>query len=153
MLSSARRLAYGVPKRPGSIRWFADISPSSSAAPPARRSIKRGTGISIQEREALRAARKERAAKFLEEQGVEGAVSSKSRKPVLGSRMTWYLGLGLPTAIITWGFVDKDSPPAQFSKLIGLTDFIRSYTDEIAKPAHEKLLPDWSQVRVEANQH
>ena len=41
---------------------------------------------------------------------------------------------------------DPDSPPAKFSELIGLTGLIKSFTDEIAKPSHEKLLPDWSQV-------
>jgi hypothetical protein len=55
--------------------------------------------------------------------------------------------VGVPSAILIWGFSDENSPPAQFSRMVGLTDFIGRYTEEIARPSHTKLLPDWSQVR------
>jgi hypothetical protein len=146
-----------VRKLPESVRWLVSsaIGDGTSTTITTNNGLKRGTGISMQERMALRASRKERAAKFLESHGgVEGTstsattTSGSAQRRILSSRYVWYLGLGVPTAIITWGLVDENSPPALFSKYIGLTSFIHSYTDEIAKPAHEKLLPDWSQVRV-----
>lgn len=147
-LSMSRRCFY---KSQSLVRQLATDaaagSESVSLSSMSRPIVERGTGITIQQRAALRAARKERAAKFLESQGVEGAKTASKGVPMIGSRMVWYLGLGVPTAIITWGCVDSSSPPATLSRYIGLTDFIRSYTDEIARPAHEKLLPDWSQVR------
>jgi hypothetical protein len=39
---------------------------------------------------------------------------------------------------------DENSPPAQLSRLIGLTDKF----DEFAKPTRTKLLPDWNQVSL-----
>jgi len=131
----------------------------------------RGTNVSPAERAALRAARKERATKVIEQQknaGVEGATaataegatstaaalssqtSSGSSRPNLAlSRYIWYLSVGVPSVLLVWGFSDEKSPPARFCRAIGLTDFVSSYTEEIAKPAHNKLLPDWSQVRTQ----
>jgi hypothetical protein len=43
---------------------------------------------------------------------------------------------------------DENSPPAKFSELIGLSRLIRNFSEDFAKPSHDKLLPDWSQVRV-----
>jgi hypothetical protein len=123
-----------------------DATNGSVSAP--RYAVQRGTGISIQQRAALRASRKERAAKFLESQGVEGAKTNTSKgAPIIGSRMLFYLGLGFPTVVVTWGLMDAKSPPARFSEWIGLTGFIMSYIEEIKKPSHDSLLPDWSQVR------
>jgi hypothetical protein len=66
----------------------------------------------------------------------------------LASKWVWYAAVGVPTALLIWGLSDENSPPAKFTEMIGLTGFIHSFTDEIAKPSHEKLLPDWSQVSV-----
>jgi len=127
----------------------------------------RGTNISPTERAALRAARKERAIKVIEQQKsgsadagstvataeAGGAVSSStassssSRTNLAMSRYIWYLSVGVPSVLLVWGFSDENSPPAKLSRAVGLTNFVRSYTDEIARPAHNKLLPDWSQVR------
>jgi hypothetical protein len=64
------------------------------------------------------------------------------------SRWAWYLGLGVPTALLVWGFQDENSPPAKLSRMVGLTGLIESYADRLAKPSFDKLLPDWSQVRA-----
>lgn len=111
--------------------------------------------VSKEERVALRAARRERATQMLQQeaqssQGGSAAISSSSPsvggKQVVSSRWIWYLGMGIPTVLLVWGLNDESSPPAKLSELIGLTGLIKSYTDQIAKPTHEKLLPDWSQV-------
>ena len=111
--------------------------------------------VSKEERVALRAARRERATQMLQQeaqssQGGSAAISSSSAsvggKQVVSSRWIWYLGMGIPTVLLVWGLNDESSPPAKLSELIGLTGLIKSYTDQIAKPSHEKLLPDWSQV-------
>lgn len=109
--------------------------------------------ISRQERAALRASRRERAAQLLQQQQAGAAAASASSGSVatrrfMASRWIWYAAVGVPSALLVWGFSDENSPPAKFSEMIGLTGFIRSYTDEIAKPSHDKLLPDWSQVRT-----
>ena len=67
---------------------------------------------------------------------------------MLGPRAVYGIGLGLPTALLFWGIYDEDSPPAQLSRAIGLTAKISDFSDEFARPAHEKLIPDWSQVRL-----
>jgi len=41
-----------------------------------------------------------------------------------------------------WAMYDDNSPPAQLSKWIGLTE----WTQKMAKPVYDKLLPDWSQM-------
>ena len=114
----------------------------------------RKTGITLAERAALRAARKERATKFMAEQQqtTESAAASSTsgrvtRTNLAMSHYIWYLSVGIPAGLLIWGFNDENSPPAQFCRVTGLTDFVRSYTDVIAQPAHNKLLPDWSQVR------
>ena len=109
--------------------------------------------VTAQQRIALRAARKERAAKFLNEggggsgaAGGAGAGSSQGRRFV-GNKYFWYATFIVPSGILVWGLSDSNSPPAKFCELIGLTGFLAPYFDDIAKPSHEKLLPDWSQVR------
>ena len=109
-----------------------------------------------EERVKLRALRKERASKFIENQhqgGGEGvgANSSKSGRAVTRTNLAtshyiWYLSVGIPAGLLFWGFNDENSPPAQFCRVTGITAFIRSYTDELAKPVYDKLLPDWSEV-------
>ena len=76
-----------------------------------------------------------------------GASSSSGGGLMLGPRVVYGVGLGLPTILLFWGIYDEDSPPAKFSRAIGLTAKISSVTDEFARPAREKLIPDWSQVR------
>jgi len=76
------------------------------------------------------------------------STSSKTPSSLAMSRWMWYVGLGLPTAIIVWGVQDENSPPAKLSNMIGLTGLISSWTDNFAKPSFDKLLPDWSQVRI-----
>jgi hypothetical protein len=76
------------------------------------------------------------------------AGTSGGRSNVMLSRYVWYLSVGVPSAILIWGLSDETSPPAQFSRMIGLTAFVGQYTEEIARPSHTKLLPDWSQVRI-----
>ena len=111
--------------------------------------------VSKEERMALRSARRERANQRLQEElkateGTSGATPLSSTRlggqQVLASRWVWYLGVGIPSALLVWGLNDENSPPARFSEFVGLTGLITSYTDQIAKPTHEKLLPDWSQV-------
>jgi hypothetical protein len=125
------------------VRRFADI------ARPAK-------PVTKDERLTLRAARKERAAQVLQQaKGVEGDAaaasatgsSSSSARSFLSSKYMWYASVGVPSALLIWGFSDPHSPPAKFCKMVGLTGFVESYTREIAKPSHDKLLPDWSQVR------
>jgi len=116
--------------------------------------------ITKEERAVLRAARRERAAAVLQAQttATGGAAASSSSSTtsrltsnkMMASRWIWYAAVGVPTTILVWGFTDENSPPARFSEMIGLTGFIQSYTDEIAKPSYDKLIPDWSQVRPQA---
>jgi hypothetical protein len=115
----------------------------------------RNTGITIAERAALRAARKERATKFMADQqvttttnvsGATGGTGRVTRTNLATSHFIWYLSVGIPAGLLIWGFNDENSPPAKFCRITGITSFIRSYTDEIAKPVYDKLLPDWSQV-------
>jgi len=91
------------------------------------------------ERLALRAARKERASKLL---NAESAASSG----FVGNKYFWYASFIIPSGILVWGFRDENSPPAKFAEMIGLTGLLNTYIDNIAKPSHEKLLPDWSQM-------
>jgi hypothetical protein len=118
----------------------------------------RNAGITLAERAALRAARKERATKFMANQqhqqggghATNGGSSGRATSTNLAtSHYIWYLGVGIPTGLLVWGLNDENSPPAQFCRITGITGFIRSYTDEISKPVYDKLLPDWSQVNGE----
>jgi hypothetical protein len=107
--------------------------------------------VSKQERAILRADRKERASQFIQKSkggaGGEAGSSSSSSSSYSANKYFWYGSVGIPSALLIWGFSDSNSPPAKFCNLIGLSGFVQQYTDQIAKPAHEKLLPDWSQVR------
>lgn len=108
--------------------------------------------VSPEERTALRAARKKRAARALAQQQQQGDASASAATTtaprLLGptSPWIWYLGVIVPSGLIAWAINDENSPPAQFSRLIGLTKLITGFTDEISKPSHEKLLPSWDQV-------
>ena len=120
----------------------------------------RNIGITVSERAALRAARKERATKFIAEQqqhqntstttlsssSNRGSSSSGRSTTLATSHYIWYLSIGIPTGLLVWGMNDEHSPPAQFCEMIGITQFIKHYTDEISQPVYDKLLPDWSQV-------
>jgi len=105
--------------------------------------------VTPEERAALRAARKERATAMLQQQqkAEDGAVAGATgSRHLMMSRWMWYVGIAVPSGLLFWGFNDENSPPAKFSRMIGLTDLVTSFTDQVAKPSHEKLLPDWSQV-------
>ena len=142
-------------------RRFLSTTTTSAGARPSRRTV------GLEERAQLRAARKERATRLLQQQqqqqqqlqsasegtatspaGSSAAVASSKPPSLAWSRWIWYLGLGIPTGLLVWGFQDEASPPAKFAKFIGLTGLIQGYTDQLAKPSYDKLLPDWSQVRT-----
>lgn len=112
------------------------------------------SAVTKETRLALRAARKERAARVLQQakgvdvDGASSTTTSAVAHNVLSSKYMWYASVLVPSAILVWGFSDTNSPPAKVSRWIGLTGWIASFADEIAKPSHDKLLPDWSQVRV-----
>jgi hypothetical protein len=103
--------------------------------------------VTATERIALRAARKERAAKMLNQGGGEGGSGGAGGVSRGASKYFWYATFIVPSGILVWGLRDEDSPPAKLAELIGLTGFLQTYIDDIAKPSHEKLLPDWSQAR------
>lgn len=134
---AARSQAYR-----GVVRRFSD-----AVAKPVRKSV------SMEERAANRAARKERASKFLAQargtplQDGSASIPAAGRS-MLASRWVWYAGVAVPAGLIFWGYNDENSPPSRFSEAIGLTDWISGWTDQFAQPSHEKLLPDWSQVSV-----
>jgi hypothetical protein len=130
-------------------RYFADAS-VAHVIRPVRRTV------TPEERQALRRARKEQAAKMLQQGGAagestQGSSSASSSAAVhlssKHSRWVWYIGVSVPTAILIWGFNDEKSPPAKLSEMIGLTSLIRNFSEDFARPSHDKLLPDWSQVR------
>jgi len=129
-----------------SIRRFSDVAVAKPARMP----------VSMEERAANRAARKERASKLIaqaqgttvqEASGATLAVPAAVRS-VRATRWVWYLGVAVPASLLFWGYNDENSPPARLSDAIGLTDLISSYTNQFAEPSHDKLLPDWSQVSV-----
>lgn len=132
---AARSQAYR-----GVVRRFSD-----AVAKPVRKSV------SMEERAANRAARKERASKFLAQargtplQDGSASIPAAGRS-MLASRWVWYAGVAVPAGLIFWGYNDETSPPSRFSEAIGLTDWISGWTDQFAQPSHEKLLPDWSQM-------
>jgi hypothetical protein len=117
---------------------------SAATAGPVRRTV------SMEERTALRAARRERANKFLAKArgtpSEDSAAASIPGSSLLSTRWVWYLGVTVPTVLLAWGYNDENSPPAKLSKAIGLTDWLTSWTEQFAQPSHDKLLPDWSQV-------
>lgn len=115
--------------------------------------VTRPTNITAEERAALRAARRERGRKILQQQqNLEGAevetltATAKLHNRVAGSRWLWYVGIFVPTALVTWAVQDENSPPARLAESIGLAGWIRSKFEEMAVPQYDKLLPDWSQV-------
>jgi hypothetical protein len=147
--SAVRRWETSLLLARSSVRNFADGAATRPQRP---------VGITPQQRAALRAARKERASKALAQQhkpsGTTGAAvgttatsGTAASSPLAMSRWVWYVATFIPSALLVWGFSDENSPPAKFCEMIGLTNFVKSYTDEIAKPSHNKLLPDWSAVR------
>lgn len=122
----------------------------------------RPQNITAEERAAIRAARKERATAALQQaQGGGTATASASADGSTASssmsassfvspkysRYMWYLGLGIPTVLITWGLNDpENSPPGKLARAVGLAGLIGSYTSQISAPVYDKLLPDWADV-------
>ena len=136
---------------PSTRREFADV-----VSAPVRRTV------TPDERAALRAARKARTSPSSNQapRSGDGGQSSNAAQPstiaqISASRAkyVWYLGLIVPTGLLAWGYNDENSPPAKFSEMIGLTGIVESFAEEFAKPAHEKLLPDWNQVRIISIRH
>ena len=120
------------------------LSDAAAITRPVRRSV------TPAERSVLRAERKERATRLQQQQqhlkdGGAGSTSSKGTNLKM-SRWMWYAGVGVPSALLIWGMNDSTSPPAVLSNKMGLTKFVSGFTDQIAKPSHDKLLPDWSQM-------
>jgi hypothetical protein len=97
--------------------------------------------ITLAERAALRQARREQATRILQQSQLQTKAS------FLVPRWVWTMAVAVPVGLFAWGYNDDTSPPAQFSQWIGFTAFVQSFTDQVAKPSHDKLLPDWSQVR------
>ena len=138
---------------------------TTTASSPSLSRPVRPKNITAEHRARIRAARKERATAALQQaQGggstaasatADGAVSSSSSSSSSAfaspkyARYWWYLGLGLPTVLITWGLNDpENSPPAKLAQAVGLADLIGNYTSHIAAPVYDKLLPDWADVSV-----
>lgn len=119
--------------------------------------LKARAAVTTEQRAALREARKERAAQVLQKEGASaeagtgtnasGKVSSPTGS-LSGSsiKLMWYGGFAVPTCLLVWGIYDESSPPAMFSKMIGLTGVISGAAESFTKPISHKLLPDWSQV-------
>eukprot|EP00545_Synedropsis_sp_CCMP1620_P007359 CAMPEP_0119021774 /NCGR_PEP_ID=MMETSP1176-20130426/26664_1 /TAXON_ID=265551 /ORGANISM="Synedropsis recta cf, Strain CCMP1620" /LENGTH=417 /DNA_ID=CAMNT_0006976457 /DNA_START=77 /DNA_END=1327 /DNA_ORIENTATION=+ len=122
----------------GARRRFADM-----AAAPIRRDV-----VTLEERVVLRAARRKRASEALAKEAGGSAGGGGAHAQISAERVkwVWYLGVIVPTGLFAWAYNDENSPPAQLFRMIGLTGLITSYTDEISKPSHEKLLPDWNQM-------
>lgn len=118
--------------------------------------VTRPTNISTEERAALRAARRERGRQILQQQQQQGAqvetnltATAKFHNRVAGSRWLWYVGIVVPTALVTWAVNDETSPPARLAESMGVAGWVRSKFEEMAVPQYDKLLPDWSQVSIE----
>lgn len=119
--------------------------------------LKARAAVTTEQRAALREARKERAAQVLQKEGASaeagtgtnasGKVSSPTGS-LSGSsiKLMWYGGFAVPTCLLVWGIYDESSPPAMFSKMIGLTGVISGAAESFTKPISHKLLPDWSQM-------
>lgn len=129
----AARAASSQSLRSAVRRRFADV------AAPVRKEV------SAEERAVLRAARKARASKAMQQPG-QDAPAATAQISAARVKWFWYLGVIVPTGLFAWGYNDENSPPAKFCQMIGLSNFVKSYTDEISKPSHEKLLPDWNQM-------
>lgn len=127
-------------------RWSTTVLPTTG---------RRTTAVTLEQRTALRAARKERATKALEQQTTTKTTNTTTTTTTTTNatattatttRYLWYASVIVPTGLLAWALNDPNSPPAQFSRIIGLTAFIAGVTNELAKPANATLLPDWSQV-------
>jgi len=111
--------------------------------------------VSPAEREALRAARRDQGTQALAQAQAGSGISTaaaaaskttgKSSTPV-DPRLFWGLGLGVPTILLGWGIADEDSPPANFARMIRLTDVIDNAALDFKKPSRESLLPDWGMM-------
>jgi len=112
-----------------------------------------------EERAALRKARKQHAAQFMQTQqgsntivdGIKTGSTVASSTKVMGNisqdpRVVFGLGLGIPTFLLAWGIYDDQSPPARLAYIVGLTDQIESFADEFARPSKQKLIQDWNQL-------
>ena len=143
MMASSSMLSFAARSQLSrSIRRFSD-----AAVKPVRKPV------SMEERAANRAARKERASRLIAQargtpvQDASGATAVPAAgRSVVATRWMWRLGVAVPAGLLIWGYNDENSPPAKLSDAIGLTDWISSYTNQFAQPAHDKLLPDWSEV-------
>lgn len=158
MMMSKLVLAQRASSRAFSRRLFSD---ATGAVSKPQNSIRR-TNVTSEERAALRKARKERGMQAIQQQQQQGggsgaanaeamASSANKSSPVMNlgsSRWVWYMGVAIPTGLLVWGLNDSDSPPAKLSNAIGFTGLISNLTDDFTKPSHQKLLPDWSQVRL-----
>jgi len=138
----------------------AAVPPLTTVSRPIRKTVTK------EEREAIRAARKLQAAQAVQGgAGAGGQLQATTNAAAVAnsattatikqssatslskhSRWVWYIGVGLPSALLVWGMNDENSPPKKFADMIGLTNVIQKFSDDFAKPSHEKLLPDWSQV-------
>ena len=147
--SSCRNLQSSYRRFQSSVADGSVTEAVAAATRPARRSV------TPAERATLRAARKERANAALLAQAstsAEASAGSNGRlgqvtRTVVGNRWFWYVAVTLPTGLLVWGVRDEESPPAKFSKWIGLTDKIISLSEDYTKPNHDKLLPEWAHVR------
>jgi len=143
-----RRSGYSEPMKArvfGAIRNLS-TSPQFASCTPAERAI-------------LRSARRDRASRTLlpaeSSSGTSSSTatsSSSSTRSVMASmktkdpRILFGLGVGVPVAILTWGIVDPNSPPALLASKIGLTGAVEGLADEFARPSRPKLLPDWGMM-------
>lgn len=66
----------------------------------------------------------------------------------MNTKLVYGLGVGVPTALLGWAIADEDSPPAQLAKMLGITQQWDQFADQFARPAREKLLPDWPMPNV-----
>lgn len=141
-----------------SCKYISNARHLSSTTPTAPSPVRQA--VTKEERTMRRAARKERASAFLLNRGAgraeattangesvvagaAGTTASAASGPSFdSSRMGWYAAVIIPTALIGWGIVDENSPLAQLSRMVGLTDAIEEY----AVPSRTKLLPDWNQI-------
>jgi import inner membrane translocase subunit TIM50 len=131
------------------------FSTAKNASAPVKSPAAR-SGVTTTERATLRAARKERATEVLSgaqqastagaEAGASNSATSKATISAHNVKYYWYVGLGVPTFLLGWGIYDPTSPPAKLAKAVGLTGYVHTVSDEFARPAHAKLLPDWTDM-------
>lgn len=112
--------------------------------------------VTMEQRAALRAARKDQAAQVISKEtstANQAASTSSSSSSSAGTsfsastvRMLWYAGAGVPTLLLAWGIYDSESLPAKFAEFIGITSVIKGFTKQYTDPISTKLVPDWSQM-------